>query len=312
MKKIQQAIFFILIIVIGINKTTAQIFDKTKSKTVQKLLAKTVTVYTDSTSAYNIRLKKAFTDFWKITTFTFQDISTGLPSNTEEGAPIFMPAVIGINKDGNNIGINYPYYVYGEALKSGNVSAEGIIAAFPINAYFSEFDVKQDFIYTNCLLRLPYMVYNLNDMLTHLKNNGSEKEYYKTIGAKSTRLATKILLIPSDYTKEWDINPNSTALFRNKISAGKKPMKAQMQIMLDEGDITYGGKFKIMSTADIIKLEQSADAGKYALFLPALDQYKYMMAYDLKTKELLYYDFSTNGAKIKSKDFDQMNKTAGL
>ena len=37
-----------------------------------------------------------------------------------------------------------------------------------------------------------------------------------------------------------------------------------------------------------------------------------VLVYDLKTRELLYYDHVNMGMKIKEKDFDKLNKAAGL
>jgi hypothetical protein len=111
---------------------------------------------------------------------------------------------------------------------------------------------------------------------------------------------------------EWDVNPNTTALMKANLDAGKKQMKAIMAAVLDPASISYAGKYKIMTTADILTLEQGPEAGKYALFLPAIDNKKYMMVYDLKTKELLYNETVTMGMRIKDKDFDKLNKAAGL
>lgn len=307
-------LFFLYAIIFFTSNTisSAQIFDKTRGKQLQKLLNMPVTVYTDNAGPYTDRLKAAFKDYWKISTYQFVNISGGLPSNTVEGSPVFMPAIVGMTVRGHDAGMNHPFYVFGEALSSGAVYGEGIVAAFPINAYHNEFDVKQDFMYANCMLRLPYIVYNLQDMLSYLKSNGNEKGYEKYIEEKSKRLATKTLLIPADITKEWDINPNATALFKDKISAGRKPMKPIMELLLDESSISFNGKYKVITTAEIIKLEQSADADKYAVFLPAIDQKKYLMVYDLKTKELLYYEYANMGMRIKEKDFEKMNKAAGL
>lgn len=167
-------------------------------------------------------------------------------------------------------------------------------------------------MYSRSLLRIPYMVHTLNDMLTYLKTNGNDNGYYKTIDAKTSRIAGKTLLIPSDLTKEWDVNPNITALMKANLEAGNKEMKSIMASVLDAGEISFAGKHKIMSAEEIMKLEQSEDAGKYVLFLPAIDNKKYMMVYDLKTKELLYFETVTMGMRIKGKDFEKLNKAAGL
>ncbi len=289
----------------------AQIFDKTRGKNAQKLIAEPVTVYISSPGVYTERLKASFKDHWKITPFNFVNIDDA--SKDVKGLPVFMPAIVGISVRGHETGQNYPFYVYGEANGSGKVDGEAIVAAFPINSYLYEFDAKADNIYAGSILRLPYIVYNLNDMLNWLKTNDNEKGYEKYIEDKSPRLAGKTLLIPAELTKEWDINPNSTALFKGNLAAAKKSMRELMIIFLEESNISFSGKYKVMPTAEIMKLEQSADANKYALFLPALDQKRYMIAYDLKTKELLYFDFVTGmGSKIKDKDFDKMNKAAGL
>jgi hypothetical protein len=208
--------------------------------------------------------------------------------------------------------MNHPFFIFGEAGSSGIVDGEGIVAAFPINGFHYEFNVVSDSMYNRSLLRIPYMVHTLNDMLTHLKANGSENDYYKGIEAKSTRIASKTLLIPAELTTEWDVNPNTTALMKANLQAGKKSMKPIMAAILDAGSISYKGKYKIMPTAEILALEQSAEADQYSLFLPAINNKKYLMVFDLKTKELLYYEYANMGMKIKGKDFDKLNKAAGL
>lgn len=311
MKCFYQKCFLFTLIIVSFNTLSfAQIFDKSRGKNLQKLIAEPVTVYTSSPGAYTDRLKAAFKDYWKVTPYNFVNIDNA--SKEVKGSPVFMPIVVSLIIRGNNSGISYPFYVYGEANGSGNVDGEAIVAAFPINSYLYEFDAKADNIYAGSILRLPYIVYNLNDMVNWLKTNGNEKGYEKYIEDKSPRLAGKILLVPAELTKEWDINPNSTALFKGNLAAAKKSMRAQMITFLEESSISFGGKYKVMPTAEIMKLEQSADANKYALFLPALDQKRYMIAYDLKTKELLYFEYANMGFKIKDKDFDKMNKAAGF
>ena len=290
----------------------AQIFDKNRGKNVQKLIAKTTHVYTYGNTPYTDRLKASFTSYWKISPFEYHDISEGLPSLESESA-VFMPAVVGLTIRDHETAMNHPFYVYGEAGKSGLVSGEAIIAAFPINGFHYEFDVvSATNMYNRCLLRLPYMVYNLNDMLTYIKTNGNDNGYFKGIEKKAERIASKTLIIPADLTTEWDVNPNTTALMKANLDAGKKSMKSIMAAVLSESDISFAGKYKIMKTEDILKLEQSADADKYSLFLPAINNSKYIMVYDLKTKELLYFDKVTMGMRIKEKDFDRLNKAAGL
>lgn len=302
----------LLLAVLVAASSVAQIFDKTKGKNVKKLYSQNTTVYTYGTGAYTDRIKNAFTNYWKVTTFDFKDISGGLPSMESEST-VFMPAIVGLTVRDHATSMNNPFFIYGEAGSSGMVNGEGIIAAFPINGFHYEFDVTSSTnMYNRCLLRLPYIIYNLNEMVNYLKINGDDNGYFKTIDAKNTRIAGKTLLIPSDLTKEWDVNPNTTALMKGNVKAGQKEMKSIMAAVLDEASISFNGKYKVMSNEDIMKLEQSADADKYALFLPAIDNKKYIMVYDLKTKELLYYEHTAMGMRIKEKDFDKLNKAAGL
>jgi hypothetical protein len=290
----------------------AQIFDKTRGKNVQKLFNQPTHVYTGGKGAYTDRLTAAFTSYWKITPFEYHDITNGLPS-LESGSSVFMPAVVGLTVRDHATSMNNPFYVFGEAGSSGKVDGEAIVAAFPINGFHYEFDVKDEAnMFSRTLLRLPYIIYNLHDMLTYLKINGDEKGYFKTIDAKNSRIAGKTLLIPADLTTEWDVNPNTTALMKGKMEAGRKDMKPIMAAVLNESDISFGGKYKVMKTEDIIKLEQSPEASKYTLFLPAIDNKKYILVYDLATKELLYYEDVNMSMKIKEKDFDKLNKAAGL
>lgn len=289
----------------------AQIFDKTKGKNVEKLYNQTTHVYSYGKSAYHDRLTKAFNAYWKVTPFQFHDISKTLPS-LPSGSSVFMPVVIGIMVRDHATSMNNPFYIFAEAGSSGRPNAEGIITAFPINGFHYEFDVLSDSEYHRSLLRLPYIVYNMNDMLSHLKAKGDEKGYFKGIEAKASRIATKTMLIPSDLLAEWNVHPNTQAMMKANFDAGKKPMKPIMAAILDQSDITYSGKFKVMSTADIIKLEESPEASQYALFLPAIDNKRYMMVFDLQTKELLYYETSAMGMKIKDKDFSKLNKAVGF
>ena len=305
--------FFYCIIITNlfILTASAQIFDKTRGKNVKKLYSQTTHIYTAGKGAYTDRLTAAVNSYWKITPVEFNDISNGLPS-LESGSSVFMPAVVGLTVRDHATSMNNPFYVFGEAGSSGKIDGEAIVAAFPVNGFHYEFDVRADNMFDRCLLRLPYIIYNLNDMLTYLRDNGDEKGYFKTIEAKSNRIANKTLLIPSDLVTEWDVNPNTTALMKGKLEAGKKEMKAIMDAPMNESAISFGGKYKVMKTEEIIKLEQSADADKYALFLPAIDNKKYILVYDLKTKELLYYEDVNMSMKIKEKDFDKLNKAAGF
>ncbi len=290
----------------------AQIFDKTRGKNVQRLYNQTTHVYTAGKGAYTDRLTAAFTNYWKITPFIYHDITNGLPSLEPESS-VFMPAVVGLTVRDHATSMNNPFYVFGEAGTSGKVNGEAIVAAFPINGFHYEFDVKDEAnMFNRSMLRLPYIVYNLHDMLNYLKTNGDEKGYFKTIEAKNSRIAGKTMLIPSDLTTEWDVNPNTTALMKGKMEAGRKDMKAIMAAVLTEDNISFGGKYKVMKIEDIIKLEQSPEANKYTLFLPAIDNKKYILVYDLATKELLYYEDVNMSMKIKEKDFEKLNKAAGL
>jgi len=303
--------FCVLIILVFSSSTFAQIFDKTKGKNVQKLINQATHVYTYGNSPYTERMKTAFTNYWKVNAFEYHDISGGLPA-LESGSTVFMPVVVGLKIRDHETAMNYPFYIYAEAGSSGMANAEAIIAAFPVNGFHYEFDVLSENMYSRSLLRLPYIIYNLNDMLTYIKTNGNDNGYFKTIDIKSTRIASKTLLIPAELITEWDVNPNTTALMKANLKAGQKPMKAIMAAVLDESSISYAGKYKIMKTEDILKLEQTAEADKYTLFMPAIDDRKYIMVYDLKTKELLYYDQVVMGMKMKEKDFDKLNKAAGL
>jgi hypothetical protein len=289
----------------------AQIFDKTRGKNVQRLYNQKTYVYSFGKGTYTDRMTAAFNSYWKITPFEFKDISLGLPTLEEESS-VFGPAVVGLTVRDHATAMNNPFYIFGEAGTSGKLNGEGIVAAFPINGFHYEFDVRATNMYDRSLLRLPYMIYNLNDMLSYLKTNGDEKGYYKTVDAKNTRIAGKTLLIPSDLVTEWDVNPTTTALMKGKLEAGQKEMKPIMAAVLDEGDISFGGKYKVIKTEDILKLEQGPDADKYTLFLPAIDNKKYIMVYDLKTKELLYYEHVNMSMRIKGKDFDKLNNAAGL
>lgn len=311
MKQFPKTSFLLLSTSLLLLSATAQIFDKTRGKNVQRLLGQKTYVYSFGKGDYADRLIAAFNSYWKITPFEVKDISTGLPA-LEEDASVFGPTVVGLTVRDHATSMNNPFYVFGQAGTSGQFNGEGIVAAFPINGFHYEFDVRAGNMYYRSLLRLPYLVYNLHDMLSYLKTNGDEKGYYKTIDAKNSRIAGKTLLIPSDLVTEWDVNPNTTALMKGKLEAGKKDMRPIMAAVLDEADISFGGKYKVMKTEDIVKLEQGPDADKYTLFLPAIDNKKYIMVYDLKTKELLYYDYANMGMKIKEKDFEKINKAAGL
>jgi hypothetical protein len=311
MQSVKKALVTTILVNLVIFSANAQIFDKTRGKNVQRLYNQKTYVYAFGKGDYTDRIMAAFNNYWKITPFEFKDISTGLPTLEEESS-VFGPAVVGLTVRDHATSMNNPFYIFGEAGTSGRFNGEGIVAAFPINGFHYEFDVRATNMYSRSLLRLPYMVYNLNDMLTYLKTNGNEKGYYKTIDDKNSRIAGKTLLIPSDLTTEWDVNPTTTALMKGKLEAGQKEMKPIMAAVLDEGDISFGGKYKVMKTEDILKLEAGPDADKYTLFLPAIDNKKYIMVYDLKTKELLYYEHVNMGMRIKSKDFDKLNKAAGL
>ncbi|WP_207494416.1 hypothetical protein [Aridibaculum aurantiacum] len=289
----------------------SQIYDKTKGKNVQAILTRPVMVHTAGDQNYVARLKEAFNAWWKVSPFQFLDDTKG-PGETSAETTVFRPVVVGLTVRGNETSMNHPFFVYAEQGTSGRVNGEGIVVAFPINGFHYEFDVTSEQMYNHSFLRLPYMVANLNEMITHLKNNGSEKDYLKTVAQRTSKLASKTLIIPADLLKEWNVNPNTTALMKGNLEAGKKPIKPINAAILEASAITYSGKYKIMSTEEIVKLEQSEDADKYALFLPAIDHHKYILVYDLKTKELLYQDDVTMSMKVKEKDFEKLAKAAGL
>jgi hypothetical protein len=291
---------------------SAQILDKTKGKNVMKLLNQTTHVYTWGNGSYDQRLRSSFASYWNAGPVEFHDISKGRPTlNTE--ATVFAPVVVGLVVRGHETSMNNPFYVLAAAGEPGNVDGDAIVSAFPINGFHYEFDVTSTGnMYERSLLRIPYMVQTVNEIVRHVKAGGSEKEYFKTVDSRNTRLAGKTLLIPAELLQEWDVNPNTTAMMKANLDAGKKPMKEIKAAVLEQSAIAFAGKYKIMPSAEIIKLEESADAGKYNVFLPAIDNHKYMMVYDLKTKELLYFETSSMGMRIKEKDFEKLNKAAGL
>lgn len=295
-----------------VNILQAQFFDKSRGKNVMRIIQSKVIVHATQSASFNERMKKSFTDFWKISPFEMYDATKSYETGKDESYAAFMPAIVGLNVRGHETSMNNPFFIFGEATSKGNVADDAFIGVFPINGFHYEFDPKAASYYDRASLRLPYIVYNLNDMLTYLKEKGKDNGYDDYISAKTPRLAKKTLLIPKDLVAEWDVNPATTALMKGRIEAGQKNMKEIKAAVLDEGDISYGGKYKVMSNEEIIKLEASADASNYAIFLPAIDNHKYIMAYDLATKELLYFETVTMGMKIKSKDFDKMNKAVGF
>jgi len=290
----------------------SQFFDKSKGKNVMRIIESPVVVHATQSKAFNERMKKSFTDYWKISPFEMYEETKSYETEKKESYAVFMPGIVGLVVRGHETSMNNPFFVYGEATKSGKLADDAFIGVFPINGFHYEFDPKAANYFDRALLRIPYMVYNLNDMLTYLKDKGKDNGYDDYISAKTPRLAKKTLLIPKDLVTEWDVNPATTAMMKGRIEAGQKDMKEIKATILDEGDITYGGKYKVMSNEEIMKLENSADAGNYAIFLPAIDNHKYLMAFDLGTKELLYFETVTMGMRVKSKDFDKMNKAIGF
>jgi hypothetical protein len=221
-----------------------------------------------------------------------------------------MPLILGFKIGDNAPIMDNPFYLLA-ATGSKRLDAEMIIAAMPISGYHYEFNVKSDSMYNGSLLRLPYMIYNLNDMVTWLKTKGDDKGYLSSIEAKNSRIASKTILIPSELLTKWDVGPNTIAMMKS-LEAGRNTSKSIMHAILEQSDITYKGKYKIMSSAEIMNLETSDKAGEYALFLPAINNHRHFMVYDLKTKEMLYYDMVKMGMEVKSKDFDKLNKAVGF
>ncbi|GAB4092838.1 hypothetical protein [Flaviaesturariibacter terrae] len=289
----------------------AQILDKTKGKNVLKLLNQPTHVYTWGSGPYDTRLRAAFASYWNVTPVVFHDVSRSYPSLTSEST-VFAPVVLGLTVRGHETSMNNPFFVLASAGSSGNVDGDAIVTAFPINGFHYEFDVTSDSMYHRSLLRLPYMVHTANEIVAHIKAGGSEKDYFKTVDSRNSRIAGKTMLIPAELLQEWDMNPNTTAFMKADLNAGRKPMRAIKMAIMEQGDITFAGKYKVLPAAEIMKLEQSAEAGQYTIFLPAIDNHRYLMVYDLATKDLLYYETSAMGYRVKSKDFDMLNKAAGL
>lgn len=294
--------------------TTAfsQFFDRSRGKNVMKIIESKVIVHANQSPALNERMKKAFADYWKVSPYELYDPIKSYERNSNESLASFMPGIVGLTVRGHETSMNHPFFIYGEARKDGSVADDAFIGVFPVNGFHYEFDPRAKYYYDRTLLRIPYIVYNLNDMLVYLKNKESEKGYDDYIAAKTNRLAKKTLIIPKDLVTEWDVNPATTALMKGRVEAGQKDMKEIRAAVMDEGDISFGAKYKVMTNDEILKLEQTPDAGNYALFLPAINHHKYIMAFDMGTKELLYFETVTMGMRIKSKDFDKMNKAIGF
>lgn len=290
--------------------TSAQIFDNIKGKKADKLMSQNLIVCSYGKGPYNQRLTEAFNAYWKVTPFKIYDAKYNLPS-FEEGSTLFLPIVYGLKVRDHETSMNNPFYLL-VGSGSARPDPDQIIAAMPINGFHYEFDVKSDSMYNGALLRLPYLVYNLNDMIAYVKKNGDDKGYFSAIEAKNSRIASKTLLIPSELLQKWDVGPNTMAMMKASLDAGRKSSKSIMHAILEQSDITYKGKYKIMSGAEIMKLEASPEAANYALFLPAIDNHRYFMVYDLNTKEMLYYDMVKMGMEVKSKDFDKLNKAVGF
>jgi|GEM_PF-5065936 len=285
----------------------AQIFDKTRGKNVQALYNQPTNVYTWGNGAYNHRLRTAFGSHWNATQVVFHDVSKGMPE-LSSGSTVFMPVVVGLRVRDHETSMNHPFFVFAEAGRTGMVNGDGIVTAFPVNGFHYELDVTVDSMFHRSLLRVPYVVHTMNEMINYLKTNGNEKGYEKLIEERASRITGKTLLIPAELLTEWNVNPNTTALMKANFDAGKKPMREIRAAILEQGAIAFSGKHQILPSAEIMKLEQGADADKYTLFLPAINNKKYVMVFDLKTKDLLYFETTNMGMKIKEKDFEKLNK----
>ena len=297
----------------------AQIFMKEGEKNLKKMLSRTVLVVNGLTEDYDRRMSKAFKDYWTVTPFisAYESDSAGKKVaksaiNKDEDLfknfSYFKPMVMGDVYKNNfvsgytNPGIYRPYFIFGIEESYSETTGEYMGVKFPIDAFYFEFDVTDTLNkFKRCLLRLPYMVYNLNDMLAFYKKNNSIKGYESYVDEKAKRIATKTLLIPKNLITEYDVIPNTNAL--NTINQ----KKSYYASILDIDKIGFEGKYLIKTADEIMKLEQRPEAGNYALFLPALDDKKYMMVYDLKTKELLYFESVNMSLKIKDKDFKKLN-----
>lgn len=293
----------------------SQVIDKWKGKNVEKVLQGTLVVRVAQSDSFNSRVADAFNKYWKTSPFEMYHPSKSYKTDKNFSYALFSASVVSLAIDRgtrtNETSQNYPFFVYGESSETGKPHGGALIGVFPINSFHYEFDVNADNQFEGAYLRMPYIIYNLNDMVGYLKNSGTEKDYYDYIGKKTARLSTKTLIIPEDVVKEWDVHPNTTAMMKNNFEK-KKKMKSIMHQILDQSDITYAGKYKVMSTDQITALEKGPDASKYALFLPAIDDRKYVLVFDLATKELLYFDHTKMSLKIKDKDFDKLNEAAGL
>ena len=305
--------------------SSAQVFIKEGEKNLKKMLSRTVSVETGFNEEYNRRMSKAFKDYWSVTPFISRYESDSAGKKVAESAlkntdelftkfTYFKPQVISVENKNNfksttfvSSGIYRPYFIFGMNESYIEAKFEDMGVKFFVDAFYYEFDATNTKnAFQRCLLRLPYMVYNLNDMLTYYKKNNSTKGYESYVDEKAKRIATKTLLIPKNLFTEYDVVPNSNAL---NTTNQKKTYFASI---LDIDKIGYSGKYLIKTADEIMKLEQSPEAGNYALFMPALDDKKYMMVYDLKTKELLYFESTNMSFKIKDKDFKKLNNAIGF
>ena len=231
MKKILLAVCILAITMNGYG----QFFDKNTGKNVMKVIESPVIVHNTQSKAFNERMKTAFTDYWKVSPFQLLEGSGAAPVVQGSTYAAFMPAIVGLSVRGHETSMNNPFFIYGEASASGNINGEGIIGVFPVNGFHYEFDPKATNYYDRAMLRIPYIVYNLNDMLQYLKDKGKDNGFDDYIKSKNTRLAKKTLIIPSDLVTEWDVNPATTALMKGRIEAGQKDMKEIKAAVLDEG-----------------------------------------------------------------------------
>lgn len=298
---------------LGAVALNAQIINVERKNDQRNLTASTVLVPLHYGDSLNTRIREAFQKYWNATPFVVCSKTDSVFRTADKKANFaeFNAGIISVYYHDNPSGQNYANFVLSLLNRDhGRIFEASLVS--PINAFHYEWTASNNF--DRSFDRVDYMVYNMNDQMNLLKDDKFKiKDYEDYVNKKATRLAQKTLLVPKELMSPYNVTPNTVAMmtYNGGKAIGAKTVINRTIVDLD-AMASYRGKYKVMPFKDIEALSQSAMADKYALFIPTINDRKYVLVFDVKTKELIYTDAVKMSWEIKSKDMEAINKAAGF
>ena len=324
MRRIGTSAFLLALCLLMVRESRAQ-FVPQSQKVYEQTLQSTVLVVLKYSDSLNSRIRAAFQKHWTLTPYqfvsgSFQDsmnrVKAGSGYSVFEGTLVKTINVqeneIGQRKERGTFGNWWSYFLV-PFDKKGKPDAELVTAWSPVNMFYYEWSDETQFEHTS--YRIEYIVRQMHDVLQFVKDHpkGDTREFKSWVNAKAARLKDRTLLIPEELLGKYDI----WKVMRQQMEAGVGKVytsrKAIMMAMVETSDLAdYGGKYRVLPYAEIDRLGRSGEAKDYALFAPLVADQKYIFAYDLASKELIYMDQALMSNQVNKKDIKQLGRQAGF